>query len=37
MPKLDTICPKFPGIYLIYMYTLSGAFGFEAKTVSALA
>ena len=31
MPKPDTICLKFPGIYLIYMYTLSGAFGFKAK------
>ena len=31
MPKLDTIGQKFPEIYLIYMCTLSGAFGFEGR------
>ena len=31
MPKLDTIAQKFPEVYLIYMCTLSDAFGFEGR------
>ena len=31
MPKLDTIGQKFPEISLLYMCTLSDAFGFEGK------
>ena len=31
MPKLDTIGQKFPVIYLFYMCTLSGVFGFKGR------
>ena len=31
MLKLDTICAKFSEIDLIYMSTLSGAFGFKGR------